>query len=230
MSESARRVVVETDRVAPGRVRVVPNGYDWDRICSTPEAARSIRLEFDVGDDLLLCTVGRFDALKGHEVLLHALASPCVPAHSRLLIVGEGPSESSLRQLARTLGLADRCIFAGFRSDVYNVMAAADLIVHPSLSEAQCQVLIEALALARPVVATKVGAASELLIPGKTGWLVPPRDPTALATAISEALQDPTRAHRYGCAGRARVRAMYPIERMLAAYEEVYRRLLGRLQ
>jgi glycosyltransferase involved in cell wall biosynthesis len=95
--------------------------------------------------------------------------------------------------------------------------------VHPSLHEAQCHVLIEAMALGLPVISSTVGAAEEMITPGINGWLVPARDEEGLVKAIKEAVADPERARRYGQAGARSIRELYPIERMVRGYEAIYR-------
>lgn len=224
VSDAARRALIELDGVPQTRITVVPNGYDWDRVKSQPDAARRVRQEIGVPSDPLFCSVARLDPLKGLDVLLQAFADPRVPSHSYLLIVGDGPQRTSLERLAISLGVRERCLFTGFRRDVYDVIAACDVVVHPSLSEAQNQVIIEALALGRPVIATDVGAARDIVIPEESGWLVPPRDAEALAQSMGEAMASPAAAASYARAGEARVRSLYPIDRMISACEAVYGR------
>ena len=107
-------------------------------------------------------------------------------------------------------------------------MARSDLIVHPSLHEAQCHVLIEAMALGRTMISSTVGAAEEMVIPGENGWLVPPADEPALVAALRDALSDPERLRVYGERGQKLIRTLYPIERMMAGYEAVYGDQLSR--
>jgi glycosyltransferase involved in cell wall biosynthesis len=135
--------------------------------------------------------------------------------------VGGGPQEE-LRTLAAELGIEGQCRFLGHRRDIFDVIAASDLLVHPSLHEAQCQVLIEAMALGVPVISSTVGAAEEMVIPGSNGWLVPPRDEPALIRALGEAVSDRQRLRAYGLAGQELVRRLYPIERMTTGYEALY--------
>jgi glycosyltransferase involved in cell wall biosynthesis len=99
--------------------------------------------------------------------------------------------------------------------------------VHPSLSEAQSQVIIEALALSRPVIASDVGAASDAVIPNQTGWLVPARDERALARALTDAASDRARLRAFGDAGRRLVHATYSIEQMASGYRAIYEEAVG---
>ncbi len=224
-SRAVKQAVVSIDGAPESKVSLIPYGFDWDRIRSDRDSVRAIRRELNVEDAIVLATVGRLVWTKGHEVLFRSVAEAKLPPEVRLLIVGGGPQEG-LRGLAGKLNIAHRCIFTGHRSDVYDVISAADVIVHPSLHEAQCQVIIEAMALERPVVATAVGSADEVILPGRTGWIVPPRDHIALARALSEAILDPERARAYGSAGRSLVYSMYPIGKIMNEYMELYCRLL----
>lgn len=225
VSAATRRAIIEIDRVDERKVTVVENGFDWERIQPSRNAARAIREEFKIGAHPLICTVGRLDKLKGHDVLLRAFAKLAMP-DARLIIVGSGPQKNLLEEMVRESGLTERVTFTGYRSDVYDIVAASDLIVHPSLSEAHSLTIVEALHLGRPVVATDVGAAIEVIIPEKTGWLVPPNDEKALAQSIREALASKGRACAFAEAGQRLVREMYPIQKMIEGYEAVYERQL----
>lgn len=226
VSEAARRAMIELDGIDERKITVVPNGFDWERIQPGPGSARAVREEFKLGESTVLCAVGRLDRLKGQDVLLRAFAQVAGP-DTRLVIVGPGPQKNFLEELARELSVAERVVFTGYRPDVYDIVAASDLVVHPSLSEAHSLTIIEALNLARPVIATDVGAARDAVIPEETGWLVPANDEKALAQSINEALSDRQRARAMAEAGRRLVRAKYPIEKMVAGYEAVYARHLS---
>jgi glycosyltransferase involved in cell wall biosynthesis len=227
VSEATRKALIEIDGVDERKITVVPNGFDWERIQPKPGAREAIREEFGLGENPVLCTVGRLDKLKGHDVLLRAFAK-AAGAEARLIIVGSGPQQESLETLARELGVRERVVFAGYRADVYDVVAASDLVAHPSLSEAHSLTLVEALHLGRGVVATDVGAAREVIIPGETGWLVAANDEAALGEAIREALSNPDNARARALAGQRMVHSMYPVEKMIAGYEAVYARHLPR--
>jgi glycosyltransferase involved in cell wall biosynthesis len=118
--------------------------------------------------------------------------------------------------MAIDLGIEQACRFLGVREDIADVLAAADVVVLPSLSEGFPFVLLEALAMGCPVVASRVNGVPELIEDHKTGLLVPPRDPQALAAAIREILSDPTAASEMGAVGRAVVRERFTVDRMVA--------------
>jgi glycosyltransferase involved in cell wall biosynthesis len=146
--------------------------------------------------------------------------------------VGGGPLEAELRERVQTLGLEDSVRFAGQRNDVPDLMAAADLLVLPSLVEGLPLVVLEAMASGLPVVGTCVTGTSEAVVDDVTGRLVPPgrltgpSDASELVAAISQVLQDPVRAARWGAAGRAMVERDFNAARMAAETAKVYQELL----
>jgi glycosyltransferase involved in cell wall biosynthesis len=188
-----------------------------------PAEAGRARAELGIPHDgPLLGAVGRLVEQKGHDVLLRALAE--LPG-ARLAIVGEGPAEADLR--ARAASLGDRVHWLGWRPDGAECMAAFDVFVHPSRWEGLGLVLLEAMALARPIVASRVSAIPEIVVDGETGWLVPPDDPAALAGALRAAIDDPAEARRRGLAGRRRLDACFTVARMTAATTAVYDRAVA---
>jgi glycosyltransferase involved in cell wall biosynthesis len=143
-------------------------------------------------------------------------------------IAGSGPSESSLRDLVGNIGVADRVRFLGWRTDVGRLLAAWDLLVIPSLDEGFPLSALEAMAAARPVVATRAGGLSELVVDGVTGRLVPPGDTDALVRCIAELAIDRQRLAIMGGEGWKRVHALFSASRMARQTVELYDRLLDR--
>jgi glycosyltransferase involved in cell wall biosynthesis len=145
----------------------------------------------------ILGYVGRLSVEKGVTYLIDALARLKVKqAEVHLLIVGEGEQRANLQAQVESLGLRQAVKFLGERGDARQIIGALDLLVLPSLTEGLPNVVLEAFAYKTPVVATAVGGVPELVIDGETGWLVPPRDPHALAQAILDALANPEEARR----------------------------------
>ena len=181
-------------------------GIDVDK-----EAVRS-SLEVPDGDALIV-TVARLSPQKALHVLLEAVASLRRP--SVLAILGEGPLETELKQLASDLGVADRVRWLGFRDDVSDHISAADIFCLSSIWEGIPLAAMEAMALDTPVVATAVGGMDELIANGVSGRLVPPDDPRALCVALEEVLEEPLAAA--GLAERARkvLSVNFSTERML---------------
>jgi glycosyltransferase involved in cell wall biosynthesis len=138
------------------------------------------------------------------------------------VLAGDGDARAEFEQLARQLGVAEMVTFLGWRRDIPAVLAALDVVALPTVMdfEGVPVSVIEALAVGRPVVASAVGGVADAVIHGRTGWLVPPRDPVALAAALTEALNDRQRARAVGMAGRERATGLFGLERFIAETEQ----------
>jgi glycosyltransferase involved in cell wall biosynthesis len=178
---------------------------------------QKVRKELGIVAGPVLVTIARLTEQKGHRYLVQAL--PCLlETWPQLccLFVGEGELRDALHCMANDLGVERACRFVGVRQDIADILAAADVVVLPSISEGFPFVLLEALAMGCPVVASRVNGVPELIEDHKTGLLVPSRDPQALAKAILEVLGDPTAARKMGAEGRAVVRERYTVDQMVA--------------
>jgi glycosyltransferase involved in cell wall biosynthesis len=204
----------------PAQFVTIPSGVDLTAV----RAARPTPL---ISERPVVAAVARLVPVKGFQYLIDAapeVLRRCPQA--RFLIVGDGELRPGLERRVRAAALADRITFAGFREDVASVMAAADLVVLPSINEGMGRVLVMAMALGKPIVATHVGGVAELLGEGESGVLVPPRDAPALAQAISALLLDAARAQSLGAAGRRRAPG-YSAEAMLEALARLYREVMA---
>ena len=174
----------------------------------------------------VVATVANFKAAKDHATLLRAAVRvvEAVPA-AHFLLVGQGPLEADTRRLAGDLGLDGSVTFAGFRTDARRLIAASDLFVLSSAYEGLPIALIEAMALARPAVVTRVGGTPEVVTDGVQGLLVPPRDPAALARGVLRLLADPGLRARMGAAAAVRARD-FDILKAVHRMEQVYTDLL----
>jgi len=226
-----RRIIAVSDEVrarydldlhvAAGRLAVVRNAI------RVPPAGRSAAPGLRAGlvkgrPDYVVLTPARLHPQKGHAFLLSAVAG--VPG-ATFVFAGDGPLRAELEAQARERGVADRCVFLGERSDVPDLLAAADLVVLPSLFEGLPVVILEAMAAERPVIATAIGGTDEAITSEVTGLLVPPRDPEALAAAIRRLQADPLLARRLASAGRTRVERTFSAEasarEVMRIYDEV---------
>lgn len=220
--------MIADEGAPPEKLHVILNGIDFDRVrVSGSDARERIRSEFGVGDGYLLLTAARLHPEKGYEHLFRAL--PEIKRHLSgdvtLLVAGEGPFEAQFRAQVESLGCGDIVRFLGFRKDLPDLMAAADLFVLPSVAEAFGLVLAEALYLGTPVVAARVGGIPEIVADGVDGVLVEPADSRALAEAVTGLLNDTVRRGRMKGAGSERIAARFKFEDMIRAYESLYRRL-----
>jgi len=190
--------------------------------------ADGVRQEFGIPEQApVIGTVANFRHTKGHGYLLQAaaLVRRSVP-DVRFLLVGQGPLEAEVRLEAERLGLGGTVIFAGFREDVPRLTAAIDVFALSSVHEGLSIALMEAMALGKPPVVTRVGGLPELVEDRRHGLLVPPADPTALAAGILTLVQDPSLRARMGQAARQRA-ADFDIRTAVLRMEEVYAELLA---
>lgn len=223
--------IVHEEGAPAEKVHVALNGIDFSRVkVSDRDAPARLRREWCSEGAHVLVVPGRLHPEKGQTYFFQALpvirrrlARPVVA-----LVAGAGPFEAAYREAVRSLGCEDIVRFLGFRRDIPDVIAAADLVVLPSMAEAFGLVVAEALYLGRPIVATHVGGIPEMVEDGIDGVLVPPADSKALADAIVRLLGDPERRRLMASAGRDRVRERFSFEKMMRAYEQVYERLFER--
>lgn len=227
VSEITRRHYLERARLRPERVVTIYNGIDPTAFQAGPGVGEEARAELAIPPDApVLATVAVQREPKGIQHMLAAL--PAVAAAFptvRYLLVGDGPHRPALEQQARELGLADRVVFAGAREDVPRLLAAADIFVLPSLTEALPTVVAEAMAAGLPIVATTVGGIPEMVRHGEAALLVPPSDPEALAAAVLRLLANPRQASAMGRSGRRLVAERFDIRTQARALADDYRAL-----
>lgn len=226
--------LLETCPISAERLKVVHDGVDLEFFSLEENDPRSVREEFNIKPtDLLLGMIGRFTPGKGHEDFLEALGllRSRFP-NLRALIVGEGSFgehayELEIRRLAKESDLQGVVTFTGFRNDVPAILASLDVLVFPSHAEAFGDVVIEAMAMAKPVVSTNCDGVLDIVVHGETGLQVPPRDPPHLAEAIAALINDPDARRRYGEAGLNRVRNHFDLEGrtslMISTYTDLLR-------
>jgi len=242
-AQRAERVIVP-DRVMMEEVRrylsidsnrtvVLPTPIDLEEVDRPPSLeAREVvfrRLDLESSKTVLL-SVGRLESNKGFSVLVEALAQvkEKLPAGWIWVLVGRGPAEARLRRQLQRVGLSDHARLAGSVSDqeLATLYDRCDLFVHPTLYEGSSLVTLEAMAHAKPVVATSVGGIPDKVEEGKNGFLVPPGDPEALAMALVRALSLGARLAALGKEGRLRVESDFSWGARIENLLEVYRELL----
>jgi len=224
VSNDTRRALIAQGYPA-SLVETIHNGIDLTERMDPPGGLRA-ELRVPGGAPLAL-EVGRLCEVKGQRELIEATA--LVPDLHVALAGADleqgGAYRAALERLAVERGVSDRVHFLGYRADVDDLLAQADLVVLPSWTEGLPLVVLEAMAHAKPVVATPVGGTAEAVEDGVTGALVPPRDPGRLADAIRGVVEDPQRRRELGLAGRERVEREFSEEQMtrrvLAVYDAV---------
>lgn len=221
VSQSVKSELVSRMALPPEFVRVIHAGVDVPAAPSAPPILAPDRLP-------VVGTAGPLEAVKGHIFFLGA-AQRVAAAHpeSEFLIAGAGPEEDNLRRLARELGLNRNITFASSVYDFSSALAAMDIFCLPSLRQGLGTILLEAMALGRPVIATSMGGIYGVVRNNETGLVVPPSDSAALAERILELLNDPVRARAIGEAGRVLVREEFGVGRMVAETASLYREVLA---
>jgi glycosyltransferase involved in cell wall biosynthesis len=224
VSAGERRLAVDAGLNRAARGVVIPNAIEPPERPTPEQRAAARRALGIVGDSPVVGTVGRLEPQKACDDLL--LAMPDVLARypvAQVVLIGSGSLESDLRSLAEQLGIADRVTLTGHRDDADSLYAAMDLYVQPSLWEGLPYALLEAMGRALPVVATDVPGNSDLVEHDRTGLLVPPDDPPALAEAILALLDRPESARTLGEAGRDKVLREHRLEDFIRAISSLYR-------
>jgi glycosyltransferase involved in cell wall biosynthesis len=202
------------ERVPARKIRVVPNGLDIGLFQTRPANSRPRKV----------VVVANLRPEKGHEVLIDAAARVLGEfPDATFEVVGGGPQLSTLRARCAALQLAHAVTFVGHQEDVAARLAAADIFTLPSRSEAFPNAVLEAMAAGLPIVASAVGGICELLDHDRTGLLVPAGDADALASGLQDLMSDPERAGRLGAAARLAAETRYSFDRMVGAFDALYR-------
>jgi len=223
-------------RIAPtGKFHTIYSGMDYSRFCRAgvpmPAAGRrGLRSSFGLTeDDLVVLLPARYVPEKGH-CFFFAAAEQVMEAmpQARIVLAGDGPLASQISDLRAASAFPQRIHLLGFRSDVLELMRAADVVVSASLSEGLPRAVVEALLLERPVVGTDAGGTREVLLDRLTGVLVPCADAGALAEGILYLLRRPHEAARMASAGREHVTPRFEARTMVERIERLYQECLAR--
>ena len=217
----------------PERVSQIANGVDSVQFHPRLGPPAAVGPAGFMQDNVFVIgSVGRMVDVKNYptlvETFLRLIASPH-PAHQRLrlLIVGDGPERAECLDMLTRAGASHRAWLPGERADIAQLLRTMDLFVLPSLAEGSSNTILEAMATGLPVVATAVGGNTELVHPGFTGILVPPRSPNLMAAAIADYCRIPEMGARHGMRARSQVIARHSLPAMARGYLAVYDALLG---
>jgi glycosyltransferase involved in cell wall biosynthesis len=223
-SEAIRQMLV-ADGVPAARAVTVHEGIDLERVDAAPAA----KLHEELWLPHHAPIVGNVAALVPHKGQRHLIEAAALVVRqvpdARFVIAGEGELRPALERQIREHHLEKHVLLAGFRPDVLSLHKAFDIFVMSSVTEGLGTSLLDAMACAKPVVATAAGGIPEVVAEGETGFIVPPRDHQAMADAIVQLLKEPALQERLGTAGRARVRDRFSADRMLRDTLRVYQRV-----
>jgi glycosyltransferase involved in cell wall biosynthesis len=226
VSDDARKIILRTTRLAPEKVRTIVNGIDVG-LFERDIDRRAKREELGISENTAVFgIVARLTAAKDHHVLFESFARLVrkVP-RAVLLVVGDGELSDHLHALVQGLAMQDHIKFLGLRRDIPEILCALDAFVLCSHSEGLSVTLLEAMAAGLPIVATRVGGNTEVVQAGKTGLIVPPRDPVALEAAMRELVNNAERSREMGLRGRERVRECFGVDKMVREYQAFYSEL-----
>lgn len=227
-SGTIRTLLMKRQRVASEKIEVIPYGFEFEAdkyryrepsgcspLCSSPE----IEGRFVVGN------FGRHHPLKGQEYLLRAFATfASRHAEAVLIMVGDGPHGVRLRQIAEELGLmaSGKTIFTGWRREAWEILEAVDVVVHPTLSEAFPQLMVETMAKAKPLVITNVSGACDHARHMDNAYLIEPRSETSIVAALEWVYHHPEAARASAVRACAYVRRELSIRKIIPRFEELY--------
>jgi len=219
-----KEVLMGRNKINPEKIVSIPAGVDVKRFDINIKGEK-IRTEFGLNDSYpIVGTVAILRHWKGHRYLLDAVPKViAILPEAKFFIVGDGPQWNNLHQQTHTLGIEKYVIMPGFRDDIPEIIAALDIFILPSIaSEATSQVIPQALAMGKPVIATDAGGLSEIIEDNVTGLLIPPKDPDAIANAIVRIARDKERAKETAMRGREKILKDYTFQRMIERTAEVY--------
>jgi len=227
VSKDIQNLLREELKIPPQKVKLIYNGIDTHKF-ENKKDLKSLRKELNLSEEeLILGNVGNLREVKDHHTLILSFHKVITLfPQAKLLIVGEGELKSSLVKLCAELGLENRVLFLGHREDVNLLLGLMDLFILSSHSEGCSISLLEAMASGKPVIATRVGGNPELILDGKTGFLVPPAEPDKLAEKIIFLLKDEKLSMKMGEEGKKRVKEKFSLETMVKNYEELYSKVL----
>ena len=223
VSEEIRSDLLQSG-VSADAVSAIDNGISVPPL--DPTARQRVRSEFALApEERLVVQIGRLAKSKRNDLLLEAVARLNGSVPIRVLLVGEGEQRQLLAEKARALGIVDRVTFCGYRDDVHRILAAADLLALTSNKEGLPIVMLEAMAVGCPIVATAVGAVPTVLRQNESAWLVVAEDAERLTCALREALMDPATAKTRAEQARADFIALFSRDAMGQQYLDVYNRI-----
>ena len=222
VSDDIRNKVIRERNLAEEKVVTIHYGVDLKKFAPEDQILKKTDIGVSEGQTVL-GTVARFDHPKGHKHLI-AAAPEIVKQfpNVRFVFVGDGPLRQDVEQQIHRLGLDQYFVLLGFRRDVKQLLGVFDLFILPSESEGLPNAVLEAMACSNPVVASAVNGVVEVVVDGKTGYLIPPGDPQSISAAVIKKLHSPENMKQMGIKGRERVAAAFSVEQQIGKFEELY--------
>lgn len=225
MSDQTKSWMIEKENVNPDKIEVVYQALDYDNIVGNPVTIQKIRNEFDTKFNhpfIVLC-VSRFSPRKNQALLVEATKLiRAADLNINLIAIFLGAGDPSwLMKVIKDSGSEEFCGIVGFKSNVFDYICAADLIVHPSTIDSFSQIIMEAQALGKAVIAAEAGSINDQVLNGVTGYVIPKDNVTELAKKIVLLIENPTLRSEMGRRAYCRVREKYPLRNMLDRLDEI---------
>ena len=226
VSKSLQTTLENNHKIPGEKIALVYNGIELDEYQdeASEEFSFKLKKEFNMGKSVsLVGAIGRIVWQKGFEYLVEAVPAILKECPEvRFMIIGDGPLKKELVEKSRKLGIADKIIFTGFRTDIKEALVSIDILVMPSLREGFPMVTLEAMAMAKPIIAADIDGIREQIEHQKNGLLVPPENPVVLAEAVISLLKNKEKAERLGMAAKKRVEEEFSLKKMVNETESVY--------
>jgi len=228
VSDDARNVAINDEKINPEKVVTIFNGIDIDRYQTNIDVASKKREIGLSDDDFVIGIVARLSPEKDHNTLFEAfrIVLDSINQNVKLVIVGDGILREEFEQKAKSISISNKTIFLGERYDVPELLAIFDLFILSSITEGISLTLLEAMATGLPVVATNAGGNAEIVLDNQTGFIVPPKDPNRMAEAIMTIIKNNDMANQMKERGKDRVSKKFNLETMRDQYEQIYQQTL----
>lgn len=223
-SEAVRRDVLRREKIDPKKIHLIYNGVDLAKFQKQVDVPK-IRQQLNIPDgSLVIGVVANLIHYKGHKELIESarLIKPKFPRAKFVFVGRDGGIKQALERMIKDYVLEDMIIFTGDRNDVPELIQAFDILALASYEEGFSNVILEAMASSKPVVATDVGGNPEAVVNGETGIIIPPRSSKLLADAIIQLLADPQLRQSMGIKGRQRVQQLFSIDRFINEMQKFY--------
>lgn len=224
VSDAINRKVSSDRGVPQNKVRTIRYGVDLSKFQNNSGINKAKRKELGFCDeDILLGTVARLSMQKGHKYLIEAAPQIIKQfPNVKFVFIGDGPLRKDIENQISSLGLDSYFYLMGFRNDVQEILGIFDVFILPSLWEGLPNVVLEAMASSRPVIATAVDGTPEAVIDNENGYLVPSKDPIALQNAIIRLISNKNQLIAFGQNSRRRVEEYFSLEKQVSCFEDLY--------
>jgi glycosyltransferase involved in cell wall biosynthesis len=225
VSDSVKESISKNEGVAHSKIITIYNGVDLGHFYINNKFQREeIRKKLNIDSDaLVIGTVVNFRTDKGYDIFFRSIAQVMrFRKDALVLVVRDGPLYGYFKDFVRDIGISSKIIFTGYRKDIPKILSSMDIFCISSKSEGFSNVVLEAFACGKPIIATKVGGNKEAVVEQETGILVPPDDSGKMAAAILKLCEDAALREKMGLAGRKRIESVFTLERMIKQMEELY--------